>query len=151
MKPPDLPADLQEVDRRLLARPRPKPSPAHRTRVLAAVRDALAARRLPWWRRPGAWQMAAAAAVLILWVNVAVSTFEKPFEFPSDGGNGHSLRASAEAIRTLVPQLAEQEALRQALLLRAGAAVRALPRLRVEAGEGRGLVYPKEVSSWVLP
>jgi hypothetical protein len=152
MDEPGLPGDLQEVQGRLQARPRPEPSPGHRARILAAVGDALAARREPWWRRREAWQTAAAAAaVLVLWANVAIFTLGQPFELPSDAGNGHALRARAEAIRTVVPQLSERDALRQALVLRAGVPAMSVPRGAGPAGEGSGLSYWKEVHAWALP
>jgi len=151
MSRPDLPADLADVERRLRAGRGPAPSSAHRARVLAAVGDALAARRLPWFRRPVVWQTAAAAAVVVLWANVAVSTLGRPFAFPSDAGNGQALRAGAVAIRTVAPQLSEEEARRQALLLRAGAAGAALPRSAAAPGEGSGFTHWKEVHSWGSP
>jgi hypothetical protein len=149
---PDLPSDLREIQGRLSAQPLPGPSADHRARVLAAVGEAVAARRRPWWRRPGTWQLAAAAAaVLVLWANVALRTVGRPWDLPPDGANGGRLRAAAEAIRSVAPQLSEPEAVRQALLMRAGTGAPPAPRY-AGIGGGRGALSRwKEVPLWVSP
>ena len=146
----DLPPDLQEMERRLSSRQGAGPSADHRDRVLAAVRGERAQRRVSLWQRRGAWQVAAVAvAVAVLWVNVAVRTVGEGWAIPTEATNGRTVRKTAEAIRSIVPQLTEREALREALLLRAGVAVTAVPRSAGAARDASSLAHWKEVRSWV--
>ena len=140
------------MERRLASRPPPMPSAGHRERVLAAVARELAARRAPWWRRPAVWQMAAAAAaVLVLWANLAVTTAGRPLALGTEDGNGRALASAAAQIRAVVPGLSEREARRQALLLRTGVAWTPLRRSVLGVGDTRWPAYDKEVGAWDSP
>ena len=152
MDPTDLPADLQALDALLRRRRVPEPPAGQRDRVLAAVRREVMARGLPWWRRPGAWQTAAAAAaVLVVWLNVAVGTVGERWDLPSDGRSVQALEVCAARIQALVPDLPRREAYRQALVLRAGVAPVAVAPRRGLGPAGRSLSNWKEVHAWVSP
>jgi len=136
--PTELPPDMKELERRLAGRARPAPSPDHKSRVLAAVRRELAAQggavRLgagPGWRRHQAWQYAAAAAAGVLLVlNLAMSaSLGDEFSRPR-APNGADVAQAAAKIRELVPSITPDEAMREAIALRAGSHLVMAPRPR---------------------
>jgi len=146
MAPSELPADLEAIQRLVRARPGPEPSADCRARVLEAVRAHHARKR-----QARVWQVAAAAAVLVLWLNVAVGTVGERVDLPSDGGNGQALEVCAARIQALVPDLPRREAYRQALVLRAGVAPVAVAPRRGLGLAGRSLSNWEEVHAWVSP
>ncbi|MBE3096432.1 MAG: hypothetical protein IMZ44_04805 [Planctomycetes bacterium] len=136
MDPSDLPHEWRDLERRLAARGRPEPSAGLRPRVLAAVRRELAAHggagRLgagPWWRRHEVWQYAgAAAAGVLLVLNLAMSaSLGDDFSRPR-APNGADVAQAAAKIRELVPSITPDEALREAIALRAGSHLVMAPR-----------------------
>jgi len=131
-----LPEDLADQESELASLPRPEPDAGLRGRVLAAVRGELrrtaSSRRLV---RGGFWSFAAAAAAAALfWANLsmgAANDTDWDFGPPREKTQ---LRAAAERIRGLVPELSEREALRHAVLLRAGAGLVMVPQVKGPAG-----------------
>jgi hypothetical protein len=125
----ELPDDLAELERRLAGRPRPEPDAALRRRVVGSVRDELERDRR---RFAGAWRYAAAlaAAVLLganLSLGVAVSADWRRDEAGDDIGT------TVARLRQLDPELTEDEARRQALLLQTRAHLVPAPVVRPPA------------------
>ena len=128
----DLPPDLQELERDLAGRPRPVPPAALRQRVIGGVRAEL--------RRNGSrngWTFAAGlAAAVVVWVNLSLSATLATGFGSKRGGTGPPVEKVAEQIQQLLPELSDEEARRQAVLLQAGSDLRG--RATFSAGR-RGL------------
>jgi hypothetical protein len=114
-----LPPELQGLEQRLAARPRPQPSSRLKEQVLGSLRSEL--RRSQGGAR---WAFAVAvAATVLLWLNLSLSaTQATDFGLRLDGRR-QPVEPIAAEIRQLLPDLPPHEALRQAVLLRAGAGV----------------------------
>ena len=150
MEPSDLPPDLKELERCLAARSRPQPPPDLRQRVLATVRHELGAQpahtRRGW---AGFWQYAAAAAGLLLVLNLAMSMGNRS-DFPaSRTANGADIQQAAARICELVPFITPEEAAREALVLRAGSHLEMVPQPRLGVSGLRALRQLEEGPSWV--
>ncbi len=151
MEPSPLPPDLAKIAARLSARPRLEPRGDHRDRVMAAVRRELAG-RTPWWQQKETWHfaaVAAAAAVLFVWMNVAMRAANPPGWHLRGPGNGVAVPQTAARIHELVPSLSEREAWRQAVVLHAGARLVPAPQ---PAGRAAGVLLLhelKEGAPWV--
>jgi len=151
MEPSDLPPDLKELEQRLAARSRLQPPADLRLRVLAAVRLELAtpsAAAQREWRRT--WQYAAAAAAgLLLVLNLLMSMGNRS-DFPaSRAANGADIQQAAAKIRELVPFISPEEALCEALILRAGSHLEMVPQLRPGVSSLQALQQIEEGPSWV--
>ena len=151
MEPSDLPPDLKELEQRLAARSRLQPPADLRPRVLAAVRLELAtpsAAAQREWRRT--WQYAAAAAAgLLLVLNLLMSMGNRS-DFPaSRAANGADIQQAAAKIRELVPFISPEEALCEALILRAGSHLEMVPQLRPGVSSLQALQQIEEGPSWV--
>jgi hypothetical protein len=98
---------------------------------MAAVRRELSAAPVPARRPLTAWKCAlAAAAAVILLLNLSVmSTSSAAFSLRTPG-DGTDTLATAEALRRLVPELSQDEAIGQAVILRAGAGLVLAPELK---------------------
>jgi hypothetical protein len=111
----DLSPELRELERALAARPRPAPPAELRDRVIGQMQVGL--------RRNGPrsrWSFVAAVAVAAaVWINLSLSaTLTTDFDRRSHGA-ASPVGQVAEEIRLLLPELSENEALRQAVMLRA--------------------------------
>lgn len=153
MEPSPLPPDLAKIAARLSARPRVEPRGDHRDRVMAAVRRELATGRKPSRQQKETWHFAAvaAAAVLFVWLNVAMRAANPPGWRLRGPGNGVAVAQTAAWIQELVPSLPEREARRQAVVLHAGA--RLVPATQ-PAGRAAGALLLhelKEGAPWVMP
>jgi len=151
VEPSDLPPDLKELEQRLAARSRLQPPADLRPRVLAAVRLELAtpsAAAQREWRRT--WQYAAAAAAgLLLVLNLLMSMGNRS-DFPaSRAANGADIQQAAAKIRELVPFISPEEALCEALILRAGSHLEMVPQLRPGVSSLQALQQIEEGPSWV--
>lgn len=136
MRLPDLPEDLAAVERELAARPRPAPSETLRQRVLAAARRELSSPAAPQQRRLGTWEFAlAAAAVALLVANLAMSAANDMTWSRQPALDCNAVAAAAEEIGRLVPELAPQEARREALILVAGLPLPMVLEVKVKPGE----------------
>jgi len=151
VEPSDLPPELKGLERRLAARSRAQPPAELRPRILAAVRRELAtqpgaAQRK--WRRT--WQYAAAAAAGILLVlNLAMSMGNRS-DFPvSRAANGVDIQQAAARICELVPFITREEAMREAFVLRAGSHLEMVPQMRLGVTGLRALRQMEEGPSWV--
>jgi hypothetical protein len=150
VEPSHLPPDLLEVERRLSGHRGVEPSPDHERRVLAAVRQALAAGRGRRARRT--WEFAvAAAAGILLWMNLVMSAANLAAQTPPADRDGHEIRRAAADLRRLVPALSEQEAIRQAILLQAGSRLVMAPQPRPTPQWAQTLHDLKEAPRWVTP
>ena len=151
MEPSALPPDLAKIAARLSARPGPEPRGDHRDRVMAAVRRELAAGRTPWWQQKETWHFAAvaAAAVLLVWMNVAMRAANPPGWRLRGPGNGVAVAQTAARIHELVPSLPEREARRQAVVLHAGARLAPAPQPAGRAAGALLLHELKEGAPWV--
>jgi len=135
----ELPDDLLRLEAALAGRQKAEPSPSLRGRVLGAVRAEFGRTASRRSARPGFWSFAAgAAAAALICANVAA-----PLTRATDCGLRRApapehLRAAARQIREALPELTEREALRQALLLEAGAPAAPLPVLHA-APAGRNM------------
>lgn len=131
MEPHELPEELAAIERQLAARTRPQPSEALRGRVMAAVRRELRTSPAPARRPLTAWNCAlAAAAAVILLLNLSVMSTNSAVFAIHPSGDGADTLATAEALRRLVPEMSEEQALGQAVLLRAGSGLVLAPELR---------------------
>jgi len=149
--PSPLSPDLAKIAARLSARPYLKPRGGHRGRVMEAVRRELAAGRTPWWQQKETWHVAAvaAAAVLFVWLNVAMRAANPPDWHLRDSGNGVAVAQAAARIHELVPSLPEREAWRQAVVLNAGAHLVPAPQPPGRVAGALLLHELKEDAPWV--
>jgi hypothetical protein len=121
-----LPDELQQLERDLAERPRRKASNDLRPRILGDLRGRLGAERTR-----ARWQFALAVAVVVLvWLNLSMSAtqatdFGLRLNRPSE-----SIETIAGRVHQLAPEFSEQEARRQAVLLRAGSQFVFLPHNR---------------------
>ena len=151
MEPSPLPPDLAKIAARLSARPHLEPRGDHRDRVMAAVRRELASGRTLWWQQKQTWHFAAvaAAAVLFVWMNVAMRAANLPDWRLRGPGNGVAVAQTAARIHELVPSLPEREAWRQAVVLHAGARLVPAPQPAGRAAGALLLHKLKEGGRWV--
>jgi len=113
----ELPPDLKQLERELAERPRAEPPPDLRRRVLGGARVQLRRElRQGWWAFAAS---AAAAAVLI--VNVSISAVQATDFDLYNGARSKQIAEAAQQIRQALPEISEEEARRQAVLLNAGA------------------------------
>ena len=129
---PQLPPELDRLERDLAERLCPGPSTELRDRVIRTVEGELGHAGLPpaGLRRAGlpstrasgwlAFAVSTAAAVLI-WVNLSLSAAQATSYDLRIPAEPHSLDATARQIRELVPEMSKQEARRHAVLLHGGA------------------------------
>ena len=150
MEPSDLPPEWEGLARRLAARPRPQPPADLRPRVLAAVRHELAAQPArARWGWAGFWQYAAAAAGLLLVLNLAMSMGNRS-DFPaSRAANGADIQQAAARICELVPFITPEEAACEAFVLHAGSHLELVPQPRLGVSGLRALRQIEEGPSWV--
>ena len=142
MEPHELPEELAAIERQLAARPLPQPSEALRGRVMAAVRSELRTAPVPARRPLTAWKCAlAAAAAVILLLNLSVMSTNSAVFALRAPGDGPDTLATAAAVRRLVPQLSQDEAIGQAVILRAGAGLVLAPELKPSLSHERRLPW----------
>ena len=119
-----LPGDLQRLERRLARRPREGPPAALHGRVMAGVEAAL--RRQP----SGGWQMlAAAAAAVVLWLNLSLSATNATDGPLRARGTREPVERIARQIEQLLPDLPREEARRYAVLYQSGSELIPCPEL----------------------
>ena len=138
----ELPEELRRLEDDLGARVAPRPAPALRAKVLETVRKELGAAGSRRIVRGGLWSLAAAAAAALLWANLSMAGANMTdWNFaPRDAQP--SLAEEAEALRTVLPELSDRDALGRALALRSGRRLLVLP---VVSGSGGGHTSaPKE-------
>ena len=108
-----LPTDLRQLERELAGRPRPGPPAELRRRVIDGARVEL--------RRNGSrngWPLAAAvAAAVVVWINLSMSATLGTDYGPGPDTAGPPAGKVAAQIRQLLPELSENDALLQAVLL----------------------------------
>jgi hypothetical protein len=120
-----LPPELEQLERQLAVRERPQPLSQAKQRLLCSVR---AESRRSRARSRRAFAVAMAATVLV-WLNLSLcATQATDFGLELDGRQP-PLENDAAQIQQLLPDLAPSEAMRQAVLLRAGARVVPCPKL----------------------
>jgi hypothetical protein len=144
MTGPDLPPDLAAFEQRLTGQDRPEPGPALRQRVLESVREELGSPTTV--RPPLGWFLGATAAAALLWINFSMSVVNNmDFSF-ADRLEPALVEETADRIRTLVPELPEDEVYRQALLAQRAArpAPGPVPRASLDS-----LLRQKEMQQWV--
>lgn len=124
MENSSLPPELLRLEQQLAARPRPQPRAGQKLRFVQSVRAEL------YRQRAGArWAFAAAvAASALVWLNLSLSASQATDCGLRLADGAESIETTADEIRRLVPELPPREAMRQAVLLRAGAGVVACPR-----------------------
>jgi hypothetical protein len=113
----ELPEDLAELESRLAGRPRLEPGTTFRDRLLAAVRQELQdGIAVPGWA--ASWQFAAAvAAIVVLWANFSMSIANDTNWRLAADPESVDTKALAAELRKLFPDMSEQEANRQALVV----------------------------------
>ena len=151
MEPSDLPPDLKELEQSLAGRLRPRPPDDLRPRVLAAVRRELVAQPARARRgRAGAWQYAAATAAGILLVLNLLMSIGNRSDFPaSRAANGVDVQQVAAKIHELVPFMTSEDAMREAIILRAGSHLKMAPQPRPGVSGLRALRQIEEGPLWV--
>jgi hypothetical protein len=108
-----------------MARERPQPSALAKQRLLCSVRAEL---RRSQARNRWAFAVAMAATVLV-WLNLSLCATRATDCGLELNGLRQPIEDGAEQIHELLPDLPPREAMRQAVLLRAGTGVVACPRL----------------------
>lgn len=124
--------DLQSLENELARRPPRRPSTELRQRVLAEAQAQLGVKRSAK-RRQFDWQFAAAAAVVMLvWMNLSMSgTQATDFGFRRGAALEpvESVETIAQRIEQLAPDMPPREVRRQALLMQAGVNMSYMPDL----------------------
>jgi hypothetical protein len=143
MIPDPLPPDLHALERALADRPRPGPSADLRDRVLAAIRAERPGPRADRPRTGFARFAAATAAAALLAINLSASVANDTDWHLRRPAGGPDVAAVADRLRELAPDVTEREALRQALLLRAGSGLTPAP-----APTADGILWHKEPERW---
>jgi hypothetical protein len=138
-----LPPELEELERQLAARELPQPAPEAKERLLCGVRVEL---RRAQVRSRWVFSLATAATVLV-WLNLSLCATRATNCGLEVAGPLPSVGDGADQIRQLLPELAPREALRQAVLLRAGAGVTACPRLSARDAAAQGSGVWKELTN----
>jgi hypothetical protein len=126
----ELPDDLAELERELAARRAPEPLTGFRPHLLAAVAEELNrfedgnnSRRF--------WRFAAVvAAALLLGINLSLSVVNDMDWHLTGGVDPERIAATATKLHELEPDLPEQEAYRQALVLQVAVRMPPLPDCR---------------------
>lgn len=104
----------------------------------------------PWWRRPGLWQYAAAAAAgVLLLLNLAMSAAMRGQFAPPRTGNGADIEQAAARIADLVPSMTRDEAVREAIALRAASRLALTPLPRPDVLRDGLLRQLKESAPWL--
>jgi hypothetical protein len=117
--------ELQRVEQDLAARRRAEPSGQLKEQCLRTLRAEL---RRQATRSRWTFALAAAASVLV-GLNLSLSASQATdYGFQLDGRQ-RSVQRTAEEIRRLLPEVSPQEAMRQAVLLRAGAGMVPCPNV----------------------
>ena len=120
-----LPPELQWLEQHLAARQCPQPLPAARERFLCSVRAEL--RRSQASSR---WAFVVAmAATVLVWLNLSLCATQATDCGLALDSPHQPVENGAEQIQQLLPDLNPREAMRQAVLLRAGTGVIPCPRL----------------------
>ena len=138
MERPELPPELERLQRELADRPRPEPSAELRDRVMRQVRAELApaesgraelaragrleaesARRQ---KQKNGWLAFAAgmAATVLLWMNLSLSAAHATSSNLQMPAGPRSVDATARQIRELLPEMSPQDARRHAVILQSG-------------------------------
>jgi hypothetical protein len=141
-----MPPELESLERELMDRKVPGPSEDLRQRVVSAARAArgkrASSRRL---RHVANWRFAAAAAAaVVLWLNLSMSAVNNTTLFARDRGDVRELKDSVRRLCSLLPELSEDEAVRRALLMKARAGWVPVPPVPGPTALGAN----KEVDLW---
>jgi len=132
-----LPKELRELERRLEGRWGGEPSGALRGRVMRAVERGLADKGGRPARRGLTWSYAAAAAAaVILGMNLSMEAVSVTRFVEGRGMSVEEVELAAESIRRVVPELGAAEARRAAVMMTSGGRLVAAPAPR---GSGGGL------------
>lgn len=128
METPQLPPDLERLERLLAERERPEPSAELKRRVIRSVETELWQANLPPQRTNGWWTfVAATAASVVVLFNLSMSA-ARATSYDLHLANGHqSFDASAQQIRELLPELTPREAMQHAVTLQAGSKLARCP------------------------
>ena len=127
MNEPELPNELERLERELAERPCPEPSADLRNRVLGTVEaelDGTAPRPAESLRtRVSGWLTfaTATAATVLVWINLSLGAANASSYDLRLPPQPHSLDETARQIRELLPEMSEQEARRYAVILEGGA------------------------------
>jgi hypothetical protein len=128
-----LPSPLEAIESRLLARRLAEPPPELRRRTLAAARAELQA-ELRTAARSSRWSLVAAtAAAALLLVNLSLGLFTVKDSGRRVVDGRHSIDATAQQLRELLPELSEAEARRSAFTWRMGTRATWSPGLAPDA------------------
>jgi hypothetical protein len=127
MNEPELPPELERLERALARRPCPGPSAELRDRVLRTIEAelVLAAPGQAESARTGSggWLRfaVATAATVLVWVNLSMSAANATSHDLGPPAGPHALDETARQIAELLPEVSEQEARRYAVVLQGGA------------------------------
>ena len=127
MNEPELPHELERLERALARRPCPEPSTDLRGRVLRTVTAELDQAELGRAESPrtraGGWLSfaVAAAATVLIWMNLSMSAANATRYGMRVPAEPHALDETARQIRELLPGMSQQEARRYAVILQGGA------------------------------
>ena len=122
MNEPELPDELERLERELARRPCPGPSADLRDRGIRTVEAELRRAELPPTRAGGWLSFAVAtAATVLVWINLSMSAANATSYDPRLPAEPHALDETTRQIGELLPEMSEQEARRYAVILEGGA------------------------------
>jgi hypothetical protein len=123
MNEPELPDELERLERELAERPCPEPSADLRDRVLRLVEASLDGAELrraePARPRAGGWLSfaVATAATVLVWINLSMSAANATSYDLRLPAETDAVDETARQIRRLLPEMSEQESRRYAMIL----------------------------------
>lgn len=138
MVSPQLPSDLERLERLLAGRERPEPSADLRERVIRSMEAELWRAELPPTHTNGWWAFAAAtAASVVLLFNLSLSAARATsYDLDLTAGR-QSLDASLRQIRELLPELSRREAMPYAVTIQANSNLARYPDVAARDPAGR--------------
>lgn len=138
METPELPPDLERLERLLAGRERPEPSADLKERVIRSAEAKLLGAELPPQRANGWWAFAAAtAASVVLLFNLSLSAARATSYDLDLAAAPQSIDASLRQIRELLPELSCREAMRYAVTIQADANLARCPDIATGDPAGR--------------
>jgi hypothetical protein len=138
METPELPPDLERLERLLAERERPEPSPDLKDRVVAKMEAASRPKQLPSQCPNGWWAfLATAAASVVFLFNVSSSAARATSYDLRLAAASKSIEPSLQQIQELIPELSHREARRHALTIQAGSTLARCPDITSSAATRR--------------
>ena len=128
METPQLPSDLENLEKLLADRERPEPSADLKQRVIRRVEAELSCAKLAPNHTNGWWAfVAVTAASLVLLLNFSMSAVRATDHDLRLGVNVQEYDDSVRQIREMLPELSDREVMRHAVAIQAGSSLSRFP------------------------